>query len=86
MIEFAVSIEGITEEGRALWVLAVDPAGERLLVAHADGTLHWHPQAACVFAKLMNPEAPRAVIPMQPKPQIVAPNRAIRRELERNGA
>lgn len=86
MLEFAVSIEGVTEEGSALWVLAVDPTGERLLVAYNDRSLHWHPLMECVFAKLVNPEAPKAVIPIQPQQRIAVPNRALRREMERNGA
>ena len=85
MIPFAVSIEGVTEEGQAVWVLAVD--GERLLTSHSDGSLHWHPLTDCTFAKLVNPEAPQAVIPVQPKPQnglVAVPNRTMRREMERN--
>ena len=88
MIPFAVSIEGITEEGRALWVLAVDPIGERLLIAYEDRTFHWHPMAECSFAKLRDPEGAQLVVPVQPKPQngmIAVPNRVMRREMERDG-
>ena len=92
MIEFAVQVSGLTKEGQASWVLDVDPAGERLLLAHEDKTLHWHPMAECLFAKLMPPDAPRAVIPVQPAPvpqiavpQIAMPNRAERRHGMLNG-
>ena len=84
MIPFAVSVEGLTSEGRAIWVLAID--GDRLLLAHEDRTLHWHPLAECSFAKLIDPEAPKAVVPVQAQRPLAIPNRAMRRELERNGA
>ncbi len=84
-MDFAVGVPGVTEEGQALWVLAVDPIGERVLVGYGDGSLHWHPTADCTFAKAVNPEAPRMVIPVQPQQPIVLPNRVQRRALARNG-
>jgi len=77
-VDFAVGVSGVTEEGQALWVLAVDPIGERLLVGYGDGSLHWHPMSACTFAKAVNPEAPRMVIPVQPQQGIVVPKPALR--------
>ena len=85
MIEFAVSTEGVTKEGSATWVLAVDPVGERLLLVHDDNSMHWHLMADCKFVKAATPDQPRAVIAVQPKqPQplhlaMPSPNRAERR-------
>ena len=75
MLQFAVSIEGVTKDGEGQWVLAVDPVGERLLTAHADGLFHWHPMADCRLFRFINPEAPQPVLPMQPaqKPKLVMP-------------
>lgn len=67
MIPFAVTIEGVTEEGRATWVLAVSE--NKLLTARPDGSLHWYPLGKCRFVKLVSPEAPQYVIPVQPAPQ-----------------
>lgn len=89
MLPFAVVIEGLTEQGQALWVLAVDPPGERLLIVRPDKSLHWYPMSECRFAKMLPPDAPRPVIPVQPVgPQgapLVLPNRAQRRALARKG-
>ena len=88
MIPFAVFIEGVTEEGQGQWVLAVDPVGERLLIVHDDGGLRWHPLADCRLVKVISPEAPRLVVPVQPvgqSPSIAIPNRAERRSWGRNG-
>jgi len=85
MLEFAVSVDGVTEEGKGHWVLAVDPAGERLLIAHQDGSFHWHVMSECKFVKLINPDAPRPVIPIQSQPVLALPNRADRRRIGRDG-
>jgi len=86
MIPFAVSIEGVTEEGTAFWVLAVE--GERFLVSGHDRVLRWVPMAECRFARLVPPDAPMPVFTVPPNPQnggppIILPNRAERRRLER---
>ena len=70
MIEFAVQIEG---EANGRWVLAVDPAGERLLIANEDRTLRWVPMAECKFLKASTPDVPRLVVPVQgQQPQKIA--------------
>ena len=68
MMEFLVTIEGVTAEGEGLWVLAVDPVGERLLVAYNDSSLHWVAMAKCTFARAASPDKPRPVVLLQPKP------------------
>lgn len=89
MPEFAVSVKEVTKEGQATWVLAVDPVGERLLIAHEDRTMHWHPIVDCVFAKLVPPDMPVPVFAAQPpQAQLTLPvlaNRAERRSMEHNG-
>ena len=90
MLEFAVTVEGITKEGQAQWVLAVDPVGERLLIVHEDSSLAWHPMSACRFAKLVPPDAPRPVVPVQmaqaaQHPVLALPNRGERRRMQLNG-
>ena len=86
MIPFAVTVEGVTKPGQAYWVLGIDPGGERLLVVHEDQSFHWHPIAACSFAKLVQPDAPQPVIPVQVQSQeFVLPNRAQRRQFGRDG-
>lgn len=85
MLEFAVTVDGVTKEGQAQWVLAVDPVGERLLIVHDDKSMHWHPMTDCGFVKVMIPDAPRMVIPVQVQPSqtpLALPNRAERRSLE----
>lgn len=91
MINFAVSINGVTAEGQGTWVLAVDPAGERFLIVHEDKTMHWHPMAECTFVKAATPDMPTLVYPVQPKqPEPVTrlampvPNRAERRAFNGN--
>lgn len=90
MLEFAVSVKGIHEDGdgKASWVLATDPVGERLLIVHEDKSMHWHPLKDCAFVKLMVPDAPKPTFIVQPRtaaPSLVAPNRAQRRQVESNG-
>ncbi len=69
MLEFAVTVKALDEEGH--WVLAVD--GERLLIVHPDKSLHWHPMEECTFLKLMSPDQPRVVIPIQPPGKLTIP-------------
>lgn len=88
MLEFAVTVEGVTKAGEAQWVLAVDPVGGRLLIVHDDKRMYWHPMAECLFVKVIPPDAPRMVIPVQPQPKqasLAMPNREARRLLEHNG-
>ena len=90
MLEFAVQVKGLhnVDDGQAAWVLAVDPEAGVLIEHSEDRSMHWHPLEDCIFARLMKPDAPRAVFSVQPaqKPNpIMVPNRAARRELERNG-
>ena len=66
MLEFAVTVKGITQEKQAKWVLAVDPVGERLLIVHEDKSLHWHPMVDCMFVKAASADMPRAVVIVQP--------------------
>lgn len=68
MLEFAVTVKGL--DG-GYWVLAVE--GERLLIAHSDGALHWHPIEECTFLKCMNPDQPRAVIPVHAQQKLTIP-------------
>lgn len=80
-IEFAVKVKGIhdPDADECAWVLAVD--GDRLLIVHRDKTLHWHPLEDCIFAMAKMPAT------KQPAgPGLVAPNRAVRRAVEHNGA
>lgn len=87
MLEFSVSVPGVTEEGQGKWVLAVDPVGERLLLVNADKSLQWYPMGDCTFVGLMPPDAPRHVIPVQPEqPAVLTPSRATRRHPLANGA
>lgn len=68
-MEFAVTVEGLTKQDQALWVLAVE--GSRLLVVHPDQTMHWHPIEKCRFVKAVDPLAPKPVVPVAPpEPQI----------------
>ena len=75
MIPFAVTIEGVTEEGQAQWVLAI--RANELLTASADGELVWYPLNQCKFQKLVPPDAPKPVMIVQPQPRngIALPNR-----------
>ena len=80
MIPFAVEIQGVSEEGQGVWVLAVDREG--LLTANKDGELAWYPLAECKFKYLIPPDQPKPVMIVQPKPGngvIALPNRQMRR-------
>lgn len=71
MLEFAVQLPRETV-GR--WVLAVDAVGNRLLIVGDDKSMRWVAIADCQFLKCKNPEAPLAVVVVQPqKDQIVVP-------------
>ena len=67
MMEFAVKVEGVTAEDKALWVLAVDPVGERLLVAYDDNSLQWVAMADCTFAGAASPDKARPVVVLKPQ-------------------
>ncbi|HAM41151.1 MAG TPA: hypothetical protein DCP69_07385 [Candidatus Omnitrophica bacterium] len=87
-MDFAVRVKGIHDDdpNTATWVLVVN--GDRLLIAHDDKTLHWHPLKDCTFAKAATPDHPRPVVAVQPRsarPKLVTPNRVQRRAIERNG-
>ena len=86
MIEFAVTGDWL-EEGQGTWVLAVDPVGDRLLLADADGSLHWHYIADCKLVKASTPDIPRAVILVQPNQPaaLTIPSAMPNREMRRNG-
>lgn len=93
MLQFSVSVEGLTEEGEGKWVLAVDPVGDQLLLAHNDSTLHWHPMAECTFHSTVPPNAPHPVFVVPPpqaaqsaQPTLAIPNRATRRHPLIDGA
>lgn len=83
MLPFSVSVEGATEPGKGRWVLALDMAGDRLLLAHEDKSLHWHRIAECAFHGIFPPGSPQPMMIMQPEPQqepkVLTPNRATRR-------
>ncbi len=66
-MDFAVSIEGVHGEDKGSWVLEVE--GDKVLVAHDDNTLHWHPLADCTMLKIHTPDQPTLVLPVQAKPQ-----------------
>lgn len=74
MDPFLVSIEGVTEpekdgkiQGR--WVLAVDPVGDRLLVADVDKSLAWYPRSQCKFVFMRDPTAAQPVVVVDPRQQ-----------------
>lgn len=71
MIPFVVSIE----EGKGVWVLAVDPVGERVLGVDLETkTLIWYPMDKCRFVRILKPDEPVPVVIVQPTgPKIVAP-------------
>lgn len=75
MIPFAVSIRGVSQPGQGHWVLAVE--GKRLLVVHEDRSLQWHQMDECTFVKLIPPDAPHPVLPVQPKQGLVVAKHGI---------
>jgi hypothetical protein len=93
MLPFSVEVEGVTEEGQGKWVLALDIAGDRLLLVHGDKSLHWHPIADCTFHGTFAPGTPQPMVLVQPQgqpqqqgPKLLTPNRATRRHPLDNGA
>lgn len=68
-IPFAVTIEGVTKPGMALWVIAL--SGNRVLVPVEGGRLEWYSIEKCRFAKLCNPEVQQ--IAVLPNTDIVVP-------------
>ncbi len=92
-MEFCVKVPALDDsaEDKARWVLEVDSAKDRLLIAHDDGSLHWHSMSACTFGWAQNPGMPQLVMPVPPPksgivtPAGAMPNRAERRRTERNG-
>ena len=85
-MEFAVHYEGLTE-GQGRWVLHVDPAGERLLIADEDGTLHWQAIAESKLIRVHTPDIPVLVMPVQPQqqPGVLVPGTFNNRAMRRNG-
>ena len=86
-MDFAVSVKGVHEEGKAGWVLVVDrddSGGGFVLMAHDDNTLHWHPLEDCKLEKVATPSSPRPVylVEQAPVSPIVTPieNRVQRRQ------
>ena len=81
-MEIAVNVNGRGEEGRAFWVIEIDPVGERFLIV--DGAAFvWVSIADCTLGKAISPDQPILVLPVQPSP---APSLALpNREQRRNG-
>lgn len=88
MIEFAVWHEGIplTADGnkQGRWVLALDRSA--LLLADDTGEFYWKDIADCTLVRVVTPDVPRPVLPVQMQTQaqqkglvIAEPNRAMRR-------
>ena len=77
-MEFAVRHEGMSE-GTGRWVLHID--GDRVLLSDDQGAFYWMPLSECMLFKVATPEAPRPVVVLQSQqePQIVMPNRQMRR-------
>jgi hypothetical protein len=93
MMPFLVEVKGLTEEGKGKWVLAVDPAGDRLLLVGEDKSLHWYPMAECTFYGTFPPGTPQPVVIVEPErpaqgqaPTLLVPNRQARRHPPDNGA
>lgn len=81
MLPFSVSVEGLTQEGQGKWVLALDMDGDRLLLAHEDKSLHWHPIAECAFHGTIPPGTPQPMMLVQPPDQgrvVAIPDRPTR--------
>jgi len=67
MIPFAIKLKD-GAEGQGRWVLAID--GDRFLVVAEDRSFEWVAMADCEFLKAATPDQPRAVIALQPRPQL----------------
>ena len=77
-MHFAVWFEGMPE-GQGRWVLAVDGATDRLLIADDDGSLHWHYLDDCKLVRGGTPDNPALVMAVQPQQQQIAVPNQLRR-------
>ena len=86
MVPFAVHYEG-QEEGQGTWVLEVDCASERLLLANPEGMFFWKNIGDCKLMRIQTPDLPLPVITVQPiqQPQVVIPGAIPNRAMRRNG-
>ena len=78
-MDFAVWHEGIAE-GNGTWVLAVDAAHNRVLLAGQDQSFYWKSLTECQLFKAATPDQPRLVVPVQSQPapgSIVIPGASI---------
>ena len=72
-MEFAVWHEGMGE-GAATWVLFVDAHGDRFLLSNAEHKFYWMPSSECKLARVLTPDNPRLVMPVQPQQGITVAN------------
>ena len=70
MMEFAARLAD-EDAHKGYWVLAVDPIGERFLLARDEGGFRWVAITDCVLVKAISPEQPRPVITIQAPPALV---------------
>ena len=81
-MDFAVTHEGLAE-GNGRWVIAVDAANERVLLAAEDKTFYWKPLVQCTLFATHTPQQPTLVMAVQAPTQnglvMAEPNRAMRR-------
>jgi hypothetical protein len=66
-MEIAIWHEGL--ESIAVWVLHIDAASERLLLANPEGAFYWKAINECKFVKAATPDVPRPVVAIQMQPQ-----------------
>lgn len=71
-MEFVVQVIG-EEPAKGYWVLDVDAHSGSFLVANEDGTFRWLLSDKCRFVRAANPEVPRPVVLVQPKPGLAVP-------------
>lgn len=76
-MDFAVWHEGMNE-GTASWVLFVDAASDRFLLSNDEGQFYWKPAAECKLMRVVTPENPRLVVPVQPQQNIAIPTNGLR--------
>ncbi len=69
-MDFAVWHEGM-EEGKGTWVLAIQ--GDVFLLSSEDEGFYWQPMSTCKLVRVVTPENPRLVIPVQPQQGIAVP-------------
>ena len=75
MMEMVVWHEGLPENvGK--WVLAVDAAESMFLFATDEGEFYWRSIPGCRLLRVVTPENPRLVMPVQAQPKggLVVPN------------